>query len=144
MKMLSQLLIGWLHSNARAARVFRVFLKYIRIGATSIDPQALLNITIMMVGISLSYQISQFRKEMNDFRGSVVFDVDLMRKELSTEMDFMYMQGCTNGTNYPEEYRDVDGFNTNSPLNWCGKEKTKTWDEYITEKTFYIGRKSQQ
>lgn len=86
-------------------------------------------------------EVGQLREELNSFRGSVVFDIDEVRKTLLDEMEYMYFTGCRTGIDYPPEYRKPgDYFNPNSPVNFCNT-KVKSMNDYITQRMGEIGRR---
>lgn len=105
------------------------------------DPVVYIYILAMWVGLTTAYQTNQFRIELRDFKGSIVYDIDKVRSGLMEEMQYMYGQGCRFGTDYPEEYKlPTVGFNTHSPSYYCGEEFDKTWKDYMYEKVSKIGR----
>lgn len=88
------------------------------------------NITISLGTVSLYINL----------KNSIVFDVDRVRQDYARDLEAALLQGCFEGTEYPEEYKqDVPGFNVNSPPNWCGKF-VKTRDEWIGDKVWKLGR----
>jgi hypothetical protein len=94
----------------------------------------------MWVAVTMIYQVNQYRRELQEFRGKVVFDVDKVRQTLYDEMAYMYMEGCRKGIDYPEEYRvSQNTFNPNSPPIYCMDQKNKL-DDYVINKVRNIGR----
>lgn len=95
----------------------------------------------LIFGLTISYELAMFRVEFEDFRGSVVFDIDKVRSKMAEEMGYMYYQGCRDGTEYPEDFRVVTGFNVNSPMSWCTDKRDKEWMEYIYTEVGRVGKK---
>ncbi len=79
--------------------------------------------------------------EVEGLRGSVVYDIDKVRNTLLSEMSYSYLQGCEYGTEYPAEYRNVQGFNANSPLGYCSAKRDTDYVDYMLEQAAAIGRK---
>lgn len=103
---------------------------------------SLLNVAIYLTAIGLMNQVYLFRKELKEFRGSVVYDIDRVRQNMYEEMSYMYLQGCHYGTDYPQEYRySSAGFNVNSPVNYCHNERESKWEPYIMDRISKVGKK---
>ncbi len=92
--------------------------------------------------LTLTNEVRLFRAELQEFRGSVVYDIDKVRLQYITDASYMYTAGCNFGTDYPEEFRvSQSGFNTNSPMMYCDRQMKDRWEEYIYEQASKIGRK---
>lgn len=105
-----------------------------------IDPIIYIYVLLMWIGMTVSYEVQQFRSELQQFRGSIVFDIDKVRNTLLDEMQYMYFEGCRQGINYPDEYKKPQtGFNEHSPTIYCNDERAKLGD-YILDKMTTIGR----
>jgi hypothetical protein len=99
-------------------------------------------IPTFILGVRLTSELHQFRSELSSFRGSVVYDLDKVRSELFEEMNYMYIQGCKYGTQYPDEYKESPQFfNAHSPIIYCQEEKQAQWDDYILRKAAHAGKK---
>ena len=107
-----------------------------------IQAHKLLNLAIYLTAIGLINQVYLFRKELKEFRGSVVYDIDRVRQNMYEEMSYMYLQGCHYGTDYPPEYRySSSGFNVNSTVNYCHNEREGKWETYIMDRISKVGKK---
>lgn len=104
-----------------------------------INPNAVLATLIWFTGLSVTNQLYQFRKELQAFRGSVVFDIDKVRSTMYDELSYMYVTGCRAGIEYPPEYRESSGFNLHSPVIYCDEERDKH-DDYIKTVIREVGK----
>lgn len=101
----------------------------------------LLNSVAIIAALYLGGQVAKFRQELNEFRGSVVYDLDKVRYTMVYEMQYLYGQGCRYGTEYPDEFKNVTGFNPNSPNGYCNDEFARRWEGYMYEKVSGVGKK---
>lgn len=70
-----------------------------------------------------------------------VFDLDQIRQDHMSDVKYYYVQGCTQGTNYPEEYKKPTiEFNQNSPSMWCNQFKEEMNDSF-NDSTYGLGRR---
>lgn len=129
--------------NVNVALLLRAAVENIATGVRclrGINPLFYVYVVLLFVGITLTNEVHQFRKELNSFRGSVVFDIDKIREKYLTELQYMYTAGCKTGIEYPPEYReDQTGFNLHSPVIYCDEEKEKL-NDYFYDQIKNIGR----
>ncbi len=100
-----------------------------------------LNIMILVAAINVGKEVHQFRGELDTFRGSVVYDIDKVRHMFLQETELVYGQGCRYGTDYPNEFRNVVGFNQFSPSNYCNEKFKEKWEDYLMEQAGRIGKR---
>lgn len=100
-----------------------------------------LTILVWVTAIKVGNEVRQFRNELNEFRGSVVYDIDKVRAKFLYETEFIYGAACRSGTEYPEEFRNVVGFNPNSPSSYCNDLYKSKWEAYLLDIAAQIGRK---
>lgn len=122
------------------ARVASIVLGVISI-AQRINWLSVFGVLGIVFGVSVTHELAAFRVELQEFRGSVVYDIDKVRIKMAEEMSYMYYQGCREGTEYPDAFRVAVGFNANSPMSWCTDKRDKEWMEYIYIETSKVGKK---
>jgi hypothetical protein len=91
----------------------------------------------------MTFELARLRYELNDLKGKVVYDIDKIRQQLFTEMNYMFLQGCLEGIEYPDRYRMTlgTGFNQNSPVSWCGDmQRADKYQNYIYNEIKKAGR----
>ena len=76
---------------------------------------------ILSVGLNmvlfalLTYNIADTNRRM-------VYNMDLVRKQYLTDVEYYYMNGCLEGTDYPpDDKMPTDQYNQNSPPAWCDR-----------------------
>jgi hypothetical protein len=72
---------------------------------------------------------------------NIPYNMDQIRNDYLKDVKMFYQRGCVDGTFYPQEFKEQNiGWNENSPVNWCQKEKDAMED--IFGSTLYkLGRK---
>lgn len=74
----------------------------------------------------------------------MVFDIDLVRQKYLTDMRYYYFRGCSEGTDYPPEYRKAtSNFNEHSVPIYC-KELQDGYEQDFMRNIMTIGRKGSQ
>ncbi len=67
-------------------------------------------------------------------------DMERIEEQYTTDSRFYYMRGCMLGTDYPEEFRKIRGFNSNSRMGYCSNASNEMLD-YFESKAKQMGEK---
>lgn len=65
--------------------------------------------------------------------------MDQIRYQYENDIKSYYMSACIYGADYPEEYKNVVGFNLNSPPRYCKKQLEYIKDS-INNSLYRLGR----
>lgn len=96
---------------------------------------------LLFLNLCAVKNLTDAAKEMKE---STVYDIDLVRTTMLSDLQYAYSEGCRTGVDYPPEYReDQTGFNANSPTIWCG-QKQEDLREWMLNQVFKAGRKPRQ
>ncbi len=67
-------------------------------------------------------------------------DMERIEEQYTTDARFYYMRGCMLGTDYPEEFRKIRGFNPYSKISYCSNASNGMID-YFESKAKQMGEK---
>jgi len=94
-------------------------------------------ILLNFLSIALNVSIATYLTD------KMVYDMDAVRNHHYKELQYYYKQGCLDGTDYPPEFRNSPtGFNVNSPVMYCDRQKDDRNNEFL-ESASQIGRREQ-
>lgn len=96
-----------------------------------------LAICILFTGVNIAY----YAHELREMRKSFIYNLDYARSRMDIEMRFMYQQGCKQGIEYPEEYKQLSRqfYTENSPINWCNGKLDKL-EDYVQGQVYNLGK----
>lgn len=99
------------------------------------------NLVLFLLLACNLFILSIIDSHMSSIEANVLFDIDKARNTFYTESRFMFMRGCLQGTEYPEDWRKSQNeFNGHSTSAYCDDLATKS-EDYLTHQLSGLGRK---